>query len=79
MFEELFDPSIRCIGVNREELDFDAGWLLACSVLLDTARMPAAPLVVPALFRGPGFSTSVSLASVAVEVFRRPESREGRM
>ena len=48
---------------------------MACSTCPDTARIPAFPAGLRALF----FSTSVSLATADVEALRRPKSRDGRV
>ena len=53
--------------------DFCADWLGGWSVYPDKVRAAAVPVGVRA-----GFSPSVSLVSVAVEVLRRPKSSDGR-
>lgn len=75
MLEELFDPSIRCIGVKIEEPDFCAGCAPAESLYPDSVRIPAVIVGLRTL----GFSSSVSLATVAVEVLRLPKSSDGRV
>jgi hypothetical protein len=68
-------PSMRCIGVKSEELDFGAAWVPVCSWYPERVRMPAVTVGLRTL----GFSSSVSLAAVAVEVFLRPKSSDGRV
>ena len=62
------------MGVKIEELDFGAG-AMDWSVCVEAVRTVKLPVCLcPCCF-----STSVSLARVAVDVLRRPKSSDGRV